>query len=52
MRDVLRFDTLNGAKVLRLGSKVGSLTLGKEADIIILDAKCHYGNSSQGAWAA
>jgi len=37
-RDVLRFATINGAKGLRLGSKVGSLTPGKEADIIILDA--------------
>jgi cytosine/adenosine deaminase-related metal-dependent hydrolase len=37
-RDVLRFATLNGAKGLRLDSKVGSLTPGKEADIIILDA--------------
>jgi cytosine/adenosine deaminase-related metal-dependent hydrolase len=37
-RDVLRFGTLNGAKALRLDSKTGSLTPGKEADIIILDA--------------
>jgi 5-methylthioadenosine/S-adenosylhomocysteine deaminase len=37
-RDVLRFGTMNGAKGLRLDSKVGSLTPGKEADIIILDA--------------
>jgi 5-methylthioadenosine/S-adenosylhomocysteine deaminase len=37
-RDVLRFATINGAKALRLDSKVGSLTPGKEADIIILDA--------------
>ena len=37
-RDVLRFATMNGAKALRLDSKVGSLTPGKEADIIILDA--------------
>jgi len=37
-RDVLRFATMNGAKGLRLDSKVGSLTPGKEADIIILDA--------------
>ena len=29
---------MNGAKALRLDSKVGSLTPGKEADIIILDA--------------
>jgi cytosine/adenosine deaminase-related metal-dependent hydrolase len=38
-RDVLRFATTNGAKHLRLDQKVGSLTPGKEADIIILDAE-------------
>jgi len=37
-RDVLRYATINGAKGLRLDSKIGSLTPGKEADIIILDA--------------
>jgi hypothetical protein len=37
-RDVLRYATINGAKALRLDRKVGSLTPGKEADIIILDA--------------
>jgi 5-methylthioadenosine/S-adenosylhomocysteine deaminase len=37
-RDVLRYATINGAKGLRLESKVGSLTPGKEADIILLDA--------------
>jgi 5-methylthioadenosine/S-adenosylhomocysteine deaminase len=37
-RDALRYATMNGAKALRLDSKVGSLTKGKEADIIILDA--------------
>jgi cytosine/adenosine deaminase-related metal-dependent hydrolase len=37
-RDVLRFGTINGAKALRLDGKTGSLTPGKEADIIILDA--------------
>ncbi|MFL5084334.1 MAG: amidohydrolase family protein, partial [Xanthobacteraceae bacterium] len=36
-RDVLRYATMNGAKGLRLDRKVGSLTPGKEADIIILD---------------
>src|SRR5215510_7986650 len=38
-RDVLRFATINGAKHLRLDTKTGSLTPGKEADIIILDAE-------------
>jgi cytosine/adenosine deaminase-related metal-dependent hydrolase len=36
-RDVLRFATINGAKHLRLDGKTGTLTPGKEADIIILD---------------
>jgi 5-methylthioadenosine/S-adenosylhomocysteine deaminase len=38
VRDVLRYATINGAKHLRLDHKTGSLTPGKEADIIILDA--------------
>jgi 5-methylthioadenosine/S-adenosylhomocysteine deaminase len=37
-RDVLRFATINGAKALRLDHKTGSLTPGKEADILVLDA--------------
>src|SRR6266568_2349034 len=37
-RDVLRYGTMNGAKHLRLDGKTGSLTPGKEADILILDA--------------
>jgi len=37
-RDVLRYATINGAKHLRLDRKTGSLTPGKEADILILDA--------------
>jgi cytosine/adenosine deaminase-related metal-dependent hydrolase len=38
-RDVLRYATINGARHLRLDHKVGSLTPGKEADILILDAE-------------
>src|SRR5881397_2062571 len=38
-RDVLRYGTINGAKHLRLDKKTGSLTPGKEADILILDAQ-------------
>jgi cytosine/adenosine deaminase-related metal-dependent hydrolase len=37
-RDVLRFATLEGAKGLRLDRKVGSITPGKEADLLLLDA--------------
>jgi len=38
-RDVLNFATVQGAADLRLDAKVGSLTPGKEADIILLDAE-------------
>jgi 5-methylthioadenosine/S-adenosylhomocysteine deaminase len=38
-RDVLRFATVEGANDLRLGHKIGTLTPGKEADIILLDAE-------------
>jgi cytosine/adenosine deaminase-related metal-dependent hydrolase len=38
-QDVLRFATINGAKDLRLDHKIGTLTPGKEADIILLDAQ-------------
>jgi cytosine/adenosine deaminase-related metal-dependent hydrolase len=37
VKDVLRFATVNGAKALRLDGKVGTLSPGKEADIILLD---------------
>jgi len=37
-RDVIRFATVEGAKGLRLDGKVGTLTPGKEADIVLLDA--------------
>jgi 5-methylthioadenosine/S-adenosylhomocysteine deaminase len=36
-RDVLRMATMEGAKDLKLDRKIGSLTPGKEADIIILE---------------
>ncbi len=39
VRDALRWATVNGARDLKLGSKVGSLTPGKEADLLILDAE-------------
>ncbi|MCG6114491.1 MAG: amidohydrolase family protein [Mesorhizobium sp.] len=37
-RDVIRLATLEGARGLKLDGKTGSLTPGKEADIILLDA--------------
>jgi len=37
-RDVIRFATVEGARGLKLDRKTGSLTPGKEADIILLDA--------------
>ncbi|KFE64305.1 amidohydrolase family protein [Hyalangium minutum] len=37
-RDVIRFATVEGARVARLSQKVGSLTPGKEADILLLRA--------------
>jgi 5-methylthioadenosine/S-adenosylhomocysteine deaminase len=37
-RDVIRFATVEGARVARLSHKVGSLTPGKEADILLLRA--------------
>ncbi|MCT7374598.1 amidohydrolase family protein [Chelativorans salis] len=37
-RDVIRFATVEGAKGLKLDARTGSLTPGKEADIILLDA--------------
>ncbi|MBF8188007.1 amidohydrolase family protein [Nonomuraea sp. K274] len=38
VRDVLRYATVNGAEHLGLGRKTGTLTPGKEADIVLLDA--------------
>ncbi|WP_242903096.1 amidohydrolase family protein [Actinomadura terrae] len=38
VRDVLRFATVNGAEHLGLAAKTGTLTPGKEADIVLLDA--------------
>jgi len=37
-RDVLRFATIEGARCLRLDGRTGSLTPGKAADIVLLDA--------------
>jgi 5-methylthioadenosine/S-adenosylhomocysteine deaminase len=37
-RDVIRYATVEGARHLRLDGKVGTLTPGKEADLILLDA--------------
>jgi cytosine/adenosine deaminase-related metal-dependent hydrolase len=37
-RDVLRFATVEGARTLKLDKKVGSLSPGMEADLILLNA--------------
>ena len=37
VQDVLRMATIGGAEVLELDAKIGSLTPGKKADVIILD---------------
>ncbi|HEX7819183.1 MAG TPA: amidohydrolase family protein [Sphingobium sp.] len=37
-RDAVRFATIEGAKGLKLDRKIGSLSPGKEADIVLLDA--------------
>ena len=38
-RDMLEMATINGAKVAGLEGKVGSLTPGKKADVVLLDAR-------------
>src|SRR4051794_23130027 len=37
-RDILRMATLDGAKAAHLDHEVGSLTPGKRADVVVLDA--------------
>jgi len=53
-RDVLRYATINGAKHLRLDQKTGTLTPGKEADIIILgcsgDQPLRLSTTYRGRW--
>ncbi|MGY1848427.1 MULTISPECIES: amidohydrolase family protein [unclassified Blastococcus] len=38
-RDVLDFATLSGARTLRLDDRTGSITPGKQADLVIVDAE-------------
>jgi 5-methylthioadenosine/S-adenosylhomocysteine deaminase len=38
-RDMLEMATVNGARVAGLSGKVGSLTQGKKADVVLLDAR-------------
>lgn len=37
-RQVLRMATINGAKALRLDDELGSLEVGKQADVVVVDA--------------
>ena len=38
-RDALEWATLGGAKALRLDAKIGTLTPGKQADIVMIDTR-------------
>lgn len=38
-KDAIKMATINGAKLLGLEDKVGSIEVGKEADIILVDVK-------------
>ncbi len=38
-KDVIKMATINGAKLLGLEQKVGSIEIGKDADIILVDIK-------------
>lgn len=38
-KDAIKMATINGAKLLGLEDKVGSIEVGKEADIILVDIK-------------
>jgi 5-methylthioadenosine/S-adenosylhomocysteine deaminase len=38
-RDVLEFATVNGAQACGIGARTGSITVGKDADLILLDAE-------------
>ncbi|WP_410667436.1 amidohydrolase family protein [Amycolatopsis sp. cmx-4-68] len=38
-RDVLAFATVDGARACGLGARTGSLTVGKDADLVLLDAE-------------
>ena len=37
--EALRLATINAAKALQMGTKIGNLEIGKEADFIIIDGK-------------
>ncbi|MCI9177859.1 MAG: amidohydrolase family protein [Clostridia bacterium] len=38
-KDAIKMATINGAKLLGLEEKIGSIEVGKEADIILVDVK-------------
>ena len=43
-KDVIKMATINGAKLLGLENKVGSIEVGKEADLILVDVKENLSN--------
>lgn len=43
-KDVIKMATINGAKLLGLENKIGSIEVGKEADIILVDVKAKLDN--------
>lgn len=38
---MLKMGTINGAKALGLEHKIGSLQIGKDADIVAVKLRCH-----------
>ena len=43
-KDVIKMATINGAKLLGLDQKVGSIEVGKDADIILVDVEENLNN--------
>ena len=47
MRDVIGFATINGARANRLDSKIGTLTPGKDADVIVVGPRHGWGGPAE-----